>query len=63
MLGERVDKLIAALGDGGDGRAQVITLGLVLGALEGRTPKDAWRAHHSSQVAGSAGAREYLAEK
>jgi ParB family transcriptional regulator, chromosome partitioning protein len=26
-----------------DGRAQVITLGLVLGALESRTPKDAWR--------------------
>jgi ParB family chromosome partitioning protein len=26
-----------------DGRAQVITLGLVLGALEARTPKDAWR--------------------
>ena len=26
-----------------DTRAQVITLGLVLGALEGRTPKSAWR--------------------
>ena len=27
----------------GDGRAQVITLALVLGALESRTLKDAWR--------------------
>jgi ParB family transcriptional regulator, chromosome partitioning protein len=38
-----VKKLVADLGTGGDGRAQVITLGLVLGALEARTPKDAWR--------------------
>ena len=33
----------ADLGAGGDGRAQVILLALVLGALESRTPKDAWR--------------------
>jgi ParB family chromosome partitioning protein len=38
-----VAKLVEALPDNGDNRAQVITLGLVLGALEGRTPKDAWR--------------------
>ncbi|KPN48320.1 ParB/RepB/Spo0J family partition protein [Mycobacterium intracellulare] len=43
----------------GEGRAQVITLGLVLGALEARTPKDAWRTatptwgHHVSS-------RDYL---
>ena len=36
-------KLTAELGAGGDGRAQVILLALVLGALESRTPKDAWR--------------------
>ena len=57
-----IDKLVDALGEGGDARAQVITLGLVLGALEGRTPKDAWREHHSSQWAVRfVGAREYLA--
>jgi ParB family chromosome partitioning protein len=38
-----VAKLVAALPDNGDGRAAVITLGLVLGALESRTPKDGWR--------------------
>jgi ParB family chromosome partitioning protein len=34
---------VADLPANGDGRAQVITLALVLGALESRTPKDAWR--------------------
>ena len=38
-----VAKLVADLAANGDGRAQVITLALVLGALETRTPKDAWR--------------------
>jgi ParB family chromosome partitioning protein len=38
-----IRELVAALGTGGDARAQVITLALVLGALEARTPKDAWR--------------------
>ena len=38
-----VAKLVADLAANGDGRAQVITLALVLGALEARTPKDAWR--------------------
>jgi ParB family chromosome partitioning protein len=51
MLGatdtEGVKKLVAQLGATGDGRAQVITLGLVLGALEARTPKDAWRSADS----------------
>jgi ParB family chromosome partitioning protein len=43
-----------------DARAQVLLLGMVLAALEGRTPKDAWR-----DTAGSykpaPGAAEYLA--
>ena len=38
-----LSKLVTDLPPTGDGRAQVITLGLVLGALEARTPKDAWR--------------------
>jgi ParB family transcriptional regulator, chromosome partitioning protein len=38
-----VAKLVADLAANGDGRAQVITLALILGALEARTPKDAWR--------------------
>ncbi|UQX13483.1 nuclease [Candidatus Mycobacterium methanotrophicum] len=41
--GQAVAKLVADLAANGDGRAQVITLALVLGALEARTPKDAWR--------------------
>lgn len=41
--GQAVAKLVADLSANGDGRAQVITLALVLGALESRTPKDAWR--------------------
>lgn len=40
---DAVRKAVANLGSSGDGRAQVITLALVLGALEGRTLKDAWR--------------------
>jgi ParB family transcriptional regulator, chromosome partitioning protein len=36
-------KLVSDLAPTGDGRAQVITLGLVLGSLEARTPKDSWR--------------------
>lgn len=38
-----VAKLVEALPETGDSRAQVITLGLVLGALEARTTKDSWR--------------------
>ena len=40
-------KLVTELGAAGDGRAQVITLGLVLAALEARTPRDAWRSARS----------------
>lgn len=40
---DAVTKLVADLPANGDGRAQVITLALVLGALESRTTKDAWR--------------------
>lgn len=38
-----VVKLVADLPANGDGRAQVLALALVLGALESRTPRDAWR--------------------
>jgi hypothetical protein len=37
-----VAKLVADLAATGDGRAQVITLALVLEALESRTPKNTW---------------------
>lgn len=40
---EAVAKVISELPASGDARAQVLTLALVLGALESRTPKDAWR--------------------
>ena len=56
---QAVAKLVADLAPNGDARAQVITLALVLGALESRTPKDAWRnatpswSHH-------VGAADYL---
>jgi ParB family transcriptional regulator, chromosome partitioning protein len=51
---DAVAKLIAELPATGDGRAQVITLVLVCGALECRAGKDAWRntapawSHHVS---------------
>lgn len=38
-----VKKLVSELAPTADGRAQVVTLGLVLGALEAHTPKDSWR--------------------
>jgi ParB family transcriptional regulator, chromosome partitioning protein len=40
---EAVRKLVTEFGTSADGRAEAITLALVLGALEARTPKDAWR--------------------
>ena len=40
---QAVAKQVAELPANGDVRAQVITLALVLGALESRTPKDVWR--------------------
>lgn len=45
----------------GDGRAQVITLAVVLGALEARTPKDAWRSGGISGYGHSVRSAEYLA--
>jgi ParB family chromosome partitioning protein len=42
-----IGTLVDNLGSGGDGRAQVIVLALVLGALETRSPKDAWRSGNS----------------
>ena len=41
--GAAVRKLVDNLGTGGDARAQMITLALVLGSMEAHTPKDAWR--------------------
>jgi ParB family transcriptional regulator, chromosome partitioning protein len=41
--GAAIRKLVDSLGTGGDARAQIITLALVLGSMEARTPKDAWR--------------------
>jgi ParB family transcriptional regulator, chromosome partitioning protein len=45
--------LAEGLGEGGDARAQLITLALVLGALEARTPKDAWWADPNRLVQGA----------
>lgn len=39
---------VAALPPAADPRATVVTLGLVLGALEAETPKDAWRRHYGT---------------
>ena len=38
-----IRKLVKGLPENGDARAQVVILAIVLGALETRTPKDAWR--------------------
>jgi ParB family chromosome partitioning protein len=38
-----LDATVAKLAPTADARAQVMLLGMVLAALEGRTPKDAWR--------------------
>lgn len=57
--GETVAKLVADLPANGDGRAQVLTLALVLGALESRTPKDAWRTNTDSW-GHHVGSEEYL---
>ena len=54
-------KLVTDLPPTGDGRAQVITLGVVLGALECRTPKDAWRSGGVSGYGHSVRSGEYLA--
>ncbi|MDV3218847.1 ParB/RepB/Spo0J family partition protein [Mycobacterium avium] len=57
--GHVVAKLVADLPASGDGRAQVITLALVLGALESRTPKDAWR-NNTGWWGHHVGGSEYL---
>ena len=53
-------KLAADLPANGDGRAQMITLALVLGALEARTPKDAWRNTSTPSWSHHVGSAEYL---
>jgi ParB family chromosome partitioning protein len=62
--GQAVAKLVADLPATGDGRAQVITLALVLGALESRTPKDCWRGsgHYWSRHIGSGEYLRWLAD-
>ena len=50
---------MAKLAAAADARAQVLLLGMVLAALEGRTPKDAWRAVKAAWVP-APGAAEYL---
>jgi hypothetical protein len=55
-----VRKLVASLGSGGDARGQVIVLGLVLGSLEARTPKDAWRNASSGWLTSGVKSGEHL---
>lgn len=55
---QAVPKLLADAAIG-DGRAQVLTLALVLGACESRTPKDAWR-NAAPSWGRYASARQYL---
>ena len=49
---------VGNVGDGGDGRAQVLVLGMVLGTLEAR-PKDGWRSG-ANGFRPTPGAVEYL---
>lgn len=56
LLGVASDELVASTAECTDQRAEVITLGLVLGALEIRAPKGAWR----SPSAHAVGPKEYL---
>jgi ParB family chromosome partitioning protein len=59
-LGDKpIRDAVAKLAATADGRAQVLLLGMVLAALEGRTPKDAWRDTASSYKP-VPGAAEYL---
>ncbi|WP_431241035.1 ParB/RepB/Spo0J family partition protein (plasmid) [Mycolicibacterium aichiense] len=59
--GDRLHTLTTDLPRTGDGRAQVLTLAVVLGALEARTPKDAWRSAGSAGWRYTVSTREYLA--
>jgi len=56
-----IDKHLDGLGATGDGRAQVVALGLVLGGLEGRCGKDAWRAGASTPWSHGISHSAYLA--
>ena len=58
--GSAVRKLVDSLGTGGDARAQIITLALVLGSMEARTPKDAWRTSAGGGWVSSAKPGDYL---
>ena len=58
--GSAVRKLVDSLGTGGDARAQMITLALVLGSMEARTPKDAWRSAAGAGWASSVNLGDYL---
>jgi ParB family chromosome partitioning protein len=56
-----VAKAAGELSANSDGRAQVITLALVLGAAEARTPKDAWRRNTTtSQWSHAVSSADYL---
>ena len=55
-----LDTQVSRLGANADGRAHVITLALILGALEGRTPKDAWRRTTNSTFGHRVGPVELL---
>jgi ParB family chromosome partitioning protein len=59
--GDGLRQLVTDLPPTGDGRAQVLTLAVVLGALEARTPKDAWRYGGKSGWRYSVGTGEYMA--
>jgi ParB family chromosome partitioning protein len=58
--GDELRTLPAELPPTGDGRAQVLTLAVVVGALEARTPKDAWRSGGSTGWGWTVTTREYL---
>jgi ParB-like chromosome segregation protein Spo0J len=54
-----VSGTVAKLGGSADDRAQMLLLGMVLAALEGRTPKDAWRNAKATWMS-APGAAQYL---
>ena len=58
--GSALRKLVDSLGTGGDARAQMITLALVLGSMEARTPKDAWRSAAGAGWVSSVKPGDYL---
>jgi ParB family chromosome partitioning protein len=59
--GDGLRQLVTSLPPTGDGRAQVLTLAVVLGSLEGRTPKDAWRSGGNTGWRYNVGTGDYLA--